>query len=124
MDYVIDDVNKALSGITYDDLLERERQGKGPIKGSIGFSPSSETGPLKSIERHMSSNQGQFFMGGALFSISPLNEKGKLLVEVTNYTSRNSVSLHILDNYDSGGLGTTKQTYSAVMEYCQDSCEE
>jgi hypothetical protein len=72
---------------------------KNCVKINLEFSPD-QTDFWKSIEKHFDSNLPQFFIGGSTAFISTTDKEGSVLVEITNKTSRNSLMLHMVNNYD------------------------
>jgi RHS repeat-associated protein len=65
---------------------------------SLPFSPSSKPQSWgESIAKHLTSNKVQFFIGGAIVKVRLQN--GILEGQVKNATSRNSLFLHLTENY-------------------------
>lgn len=86
------------------------------INGGYAFSPD-HTDIKDSFNKHLNANWVQFFIGGANTKYFPSNESGWVIVEMSNYTSRNSLLIHKGENYlrDGSGinkpLSTIKQTF-------------
>ncbi|MFN3405845.1 MAG: hypothetical protein ACK40G_17245 [Cytophagaceae bacterium] len=85
----------------------------------LEFSPD-HAGWMESLEKHLDSNLPQFFIGGANVSVSATDDENWVSVSITNYTSRNSLMLHIGGNYERDGkdegtekpLSTISQTFT------------
>jgi len=96
-------------------MTREQFEAKGVSTVGISFSPTINPASWsESVTRHLKSTPSQFFMGGAIFSIEPFTDN-LVTVTITNYSSRNSVSLHVLENYDDGRLETKKQTFKFIM---------
>jgi len=88
------------------------------IPSSYGFSPGHTTF-LDSFSKHIKANDVQFFIGGSNLEYFPAIETGYINVVLSNSTSRNSLLLHIGDNYARDGsnsginrpLSTIKQVF-------------
>jgi len=76
------------------------------IEGSHNFSPG-HTSIINSINEHVNANWVQFFVGGTSAEYKPSNVAGYIDVILTNPTSRNSLLLHIGDNYSREDFGST-----------------
>ncbi|WP_435253918.1 hypothetical protein [Tenacibaculum sp. A30] len=102
-------------GITYDQFLNRIT----PLSGGYSFSPD-HAGIIDSINKHIdvvaSANWVQFFIGGASVKYSPSSDPDWIIVELSNGTSRNSLLLHIGENYDRDGSGNNKPL-STIKQY-------
>jgi hypothetical protein len=72
------------------------------IESGYGFSPGHTTFS-DSFGKHLRANDVQFFVGGANLKYFPAIENGYIIVELMNPTSRNSLLLHIGDNYERDG---------------------
>lgn len=90
-------------GITYNQFLNRVN----PLSGGYSFSPD-HTGVIDSFNKHINANWVQFFIGGASAKYSPSSDPDWIIVELSNGTSRNSLLLHIGENYDRDGSGNNK----------------
>jgi len=97
------DFNNVLNkeGITFDQFKARNK----PLGGGYAFSPD-HTGVLDSFNKHINANWVQFFVGGTSTKYYPSNEPGWIIVEMTNPTSRNSLLLHIGDEYKRDGTNS------------------
>jgi hypothetical protein len=70
--------------------------------------------------KHINSNLTQFFVPGAIATITATDDKDWVNVSITNPTSRNSLLLHVGDNYNRDSndnlsdkpLSTVTQTYN------------
>ncbi len=75
---------------------------EGVMPSGYGFSPGHTTFS-DSFAKHIRANDVQFFVGGANIKYLRSSESGYVIVELTNPTSRNSLLLHIGDNYERDG---------------------
>lgn len=73
----------------------------------LEFSPTIDPRSwLDSVSKHLGSNPSQFFVGGAIVDASI--KDGNLALIVINKTSRNSLFLHIANNYPRDGTNSGK----------------
>ncbi len=70
---------------------------------------------MESIEKHIDSNPVQFFIGGAI--VDAKIENGNLIGIITNHTSRNSLFLHVADNYDRKDGDRPLSTITQVIHF-------
>lgn len=88
------------------------------LPGSYSFSPD-HTGVVDSLNKHINANWVQFFIGGANTKYYPSNDPGFVIVELTNDTSRNSLLLHVGDEYrrDGTGINRSLSTITQIFRY-------
>lgn len=77
------------------------------IHGNNAFSPG-HTSNTDSFNKHVNANWVQFFVGGTRAKYYPSSDPCWIIVELTNETSRNSLLLHVGDNYDRNGTGINR----------------
>ena len=90
-------------GLTFDQFEANGRM----IPSSYGFSPD-HIGVLSSIEEHYNANWVQFFVGGSTVEYSPSIQPGYIDIKLSNPTSRNSLLLHIGENYARNNSGSNR----------------
>lgn len=111
------DLYDKIQNMTYSEF---KKEG---AKFGLEFSPD-HAGLQESIEKHLDSNLPQFFIGGANVSVSATDDENWVSVSITNYTTRNSLMLHIGGNYQRDGkdegaekpLSTISQTFTFRMK--------
>ena len=86
-------------GLTFDQFVAIGI----PEDGGYSFSPD-HTGVVDSFNKHVNANWVQFFIGGASAKYYPSTDPGYIIVELTNGTRRNSLLLHIGNEYKREGL--------------------
>ncbi len=107
----------AKKGLTFDQFVANG------IKedGNYSFSPD-HTWVVDSFNKHVNANWVQFFIGGANTKYYPSSDTGFIIVELTNSTSRNSLLLHVGNEYKRDGTGfnrplsTIKQTFKFKLK--------
>jgi hypothetical protein len=104
------------SEITNMTYTEFKREG---VQTSLEFSPD-QASLFESMWKHINSNLPQFFVPKAIVTITATDDKDWVNVSITNPTSRNSLLLHVGDNYNRDSndnlsekpLSTVTQTYN------------
>lgn len=118
-DDVKSDFEKELDeeNLSYDQFVANGNE----LFGGYAFSPD-HTGITDSFNKHINANWVQFYIGGTSTKYYPSNEEGWIIVEMKNSTSRNSLLLHIGDDYERNGtavnkpLSTIKQTFKFKLK--------
>ncbi|MDG2194103.1 MAG: hypothetical protein P8K77_04495 [Polaribacter sp.] len=90
-------------GLSFNQFLLRTD----PLLGGYSFSPD-HTGVIDSFSKHVNANWVQFFIGGASAKYYPSTDPGWIIVELSNGTSRNSLLLHVGNEYKRDGTGVNK----------------
>jgi len=90
-------------GLSFNQFLLRTD----PLPGGYSFSPD-HTGVIDSFSKHINANWVQFFIGGASAKYFPSTDPGWIIVELSNGTSRNSLLLHVGNEYKRDGTGINR----------------
>ncbi|WP_081492053.1 RHS repeat domain-containing protein [Saprospira grandis] len=109
--YIKSDIFNAVQNKGFDVVREME---EGQFF-SVGIEFSPNKNPLswpKSYMRHFAATSSSFFIGGAIAYVSYDKENDNVNVKIVNVTSRNSLMLHMGENYyEKGKLLASKWQY-------------
>ena len=97
--------------VTVDDEKEIENQEIDDFKlKAKKYASALREGALSSVDKLLTSNLTQFFVGGASVSVTPSTKNGYADIVITNPTSRSSLLLHLADNYKRNNKGNVPLT--------------
>ncbi len=116
LDEIVNEFNGKAKKDNYDFLKHPDSK---EYKIALEFSPNKNPSSwLESLRKHADSNPVQFFVGGAIANAQIKNNN--LIIQIYNKTSRNSLLIHVGNNYDrkdgNRPLSTIKQTINASYE--------